>query len=118
MARQKGYLSVTGRDWIKARTAALIRDDYKCQAHKLGLSHEPCQAPKRKLCVHHIIRRVDGGTHDLDNLITVCYEHHCAIHPHLLKQMKLSLKRGYTFDAIEEYDEFIIEYEPENGDKL
>lgn len=89
MARQTAnYLQASGRDWEKARAAALIRDEYQCQAQRFGLSKEPCCAPKRKLVVHHIKWRIHGGTHDLDNLITLCHEHHAVIHPHLRFQLK------------------------------
>ena len=91
------------RIWVKARTAAFLRDEYQCQAHKLGLCDKPCQAPKRKLTVHHIKWRIHGGTHDLDNLITLCYEHHAVIHPFMdkIKPMKprksaaLPFKKSY-----------------------
>lgn len=83
MKHSANYLPAKGRDWEKARSVALIRDDYKCKAHTLGLCDEPCQAPKRKLIVHHIKFRIRGGTHELDNLITLCHEHHACIHPHL-----------------------------------
>jgi len=102
--KHENYLPASGRDWVKARTTALIRDHYQCQAHQLGLCDEPCQAPRRKLCVHHIKRRIDGGTHDLDNLITVCYAHHCDIHPHLLKQKKMVIKSGYEFAGKGDYE--------------
>ncbi len=35
------------------------------------------------LHVHHIVERQAGGTHDPDNLITICREHHVRIHPHM-----------------------------------
>lgn len=63
---------------------ALVRDDFKCRAHELGVCEEPCQETRvRFLQVHHIIERQYGGDHSLDNLITVCREHHADIHPHM-----------------------------------
>lgn len=34
------------------------------------------------LHVHHIVRRSQGGTHDDDNLVTLCAGHHGYVHEH------------------------------------
>ena len=39
------------------------------------------------LVVHHLQYRINGGTHDLDNLLTLCHRHHADIHPHLRFQL-------------------------------
>jgi hypothetical protein len=50
----------------------LYRDQGACQAY--------CSSRSR-LQPHHIKPRAQGGDHDPDNLITLCwYHHHVAIH--------------------------------------
>jgi 5-methylcytosine-specific restriction endonuclease McrA len=34
----------------------------------------------QRLHVHHIIYRSQGGTHEVENLITLCQEHHDTVH--------------------------------------
>lgn len=86
---KKPYLSCSGETWQKARMRTLVRDDFTCQFHKLGLSEgEGCtlEHPENRLRflhVHHIQERQNGGTHDLDNLITICRVHHVMVHPHM-----------------------------------
>jgi hypothetical protein len=54
---------------------------------------------------HHLVPRVQGGTDDETNLLTLCYEHHCWFHQvkpsrftkqsELIKQgLKLAAERG------------------------
>jgi 5-methylcytosine-specific restriction endonuclease McrA len=55
---------------------ALVRDNFTCVycgEHRL-----------RHLQVHHKVERQYGGTHDLENLETVCVTCHSKIHPHML----------------------------------
>jgi 5-methylcytosine-specific restriction endonuclease McrA len=86
--RRSNYLPASGESWQKARMRALVRDDFTCQAHQIGVCDEPCGEDRlHKLVVHHIKYRINGGTHDLDNLITVCHKHHADIHPHLRFQL-------------------------------
>lgn len=54
---------------IKAQV--LVRDQFTCQ--RCGLSKAQHNAG---LEIHHKIKRMDGGTHDLDNLITLCVNCH------------------------------------------
>lgn len=73
-----------GEYWQKQRMRALVRDNFTCQAHLLGLCKEPCTENRlRKIHVHHVQWRSHGGDHDLDNLLTLCKEHHILIHPHM-----------------------------------
>ena len=44
----------------------------------------------RFLHIRHIKARINGGTHDLDNLLTLCRKHHEDIHPF----MKTVLSEG------------------------
>lgn len=89
-----GYLQCSGDDWQKARMRALVRDNFTCQYQTLGLHpiDEGCcaETPEtrlRYLQVHHIKERINGGTHALSNLITVCRAHHAQIHPHMDYQL-------------------------------
>jgi 5-methylcytosine-specific restriction endonuclease McrA len=64
------------------RTKALERDEYKCT--ECGLTNEESiQKFGRGLHVHHIIPRVEGGSHRLENLRTLCEACHIAIHKNL-----------------------------------
>ena len=58
----------------KQRMRAMVRDGFKCQM--TGCE----EATLYKLTVHHLIPLGDGGTHKLDNLITICKECHTLIH--------------------------------------
>lgn len=92
------YLQCKGEEWEKARMRALVRDDFTCQFARLGLeevascTHAHPENRLRKLQVHHLKKRINGGTHDDENLITICTAHHMEIHPH----MKLDLKGGFS----------------------
>jgi 5-methylcytosine-specific restriction endonuclease McrA len=80
MAR-RSYLPCSGDDWEKARMRALVRDDFCCQ-------HPGCDESRlRRLEVHHILPRINGGQHELDNLLTLCRQHHAELHPHLRREL-------------------------------
>lgn len=92
---RKPYLQASGDYWLKQRMRALVRDDFRCQFHMLGLqplegvcTHEQPEKRLRALQVHHIKGRmnflphqIEG--HDLSNLATICHAHHEVIHPHM-----------------------------------
>ena len=83
----------------------LARDNYKCQ-HKL------CKSKNKKLHVHHIIFRSQGGTNLPNNLITLCETCHQDLHkglidskfkkvaiykePPFMNTLKLRLQNYYT----------------------
>lgn len=76
MARRQ-YLQCRGDTWQKARMQCLVRDSFCCQT-------PGCTETRlRLLQVHHKHWRIHGGTHDLDNLITLCRIHHIQQHPYL-----------------------------------
>lgn len=56
--------------WSIIRLEVLKRDDYSCQL--CGLAGDT------RLHVHHILKKVAGGTDHTDNLITVCPKCHSA----------------------------------------
>lgn len=91
---KKFYLQAKGEEWEKARMRALVRDNFTCQAQRLDLPetahcsyHQP-QTRLRFLHVHHLQERQHGGTHRLDNLVTLCREHHMLVHPHMAYEIR------------------------------
>lgn len=56
----------------------LSRDHYKCQ-------HKQCNSENKKLHVHHIIFRSQGGTNQPKNLITLCETCHNNLHKGLIE---------------------------------
>ena len=54
----------------EVRQAVLERDGHKCFF---------CKATT-DLQVHHMEHRAKGGKHDMENLLTVCEEHHAWLH--------------------------------------
>lgn len=73
----------TDREWPAARAAAIERDGGDCVVcgTYVGDAAE----------VHHKLRRAQGGTHELDNLITLCTKDHVLVHAY----PALSYKLGY-----------------------
>lgn len=58
----------------KARMQALVRDNFTCR-------YPGCECGRlHLLTAHHNLPRSEGGTHELDNLSTVCIDHHERIH--------------------------------------
>lgn len=78
--RPWGYQKGVNYGFASSREHALFRDKYTCQA---------CKAKNIRLEVHHIIYRSQGGTNDLDNLITLCEHCHDGVHK---KRIVLSKK--------------------------
>jgi hypothetical protein len=61
------------------RRAALRRDDYECQ--QCGWTHELWNpSDPRFLELHHKVHHADGGSNELDNLITYCNVCHDEVH--------------------------------------
>jgi hypothetical protein len=60
------------------RLKVLQRDGYQCQ-----ICPATCESPDTKLEVHHIRPRAEGGTNDLDNLVTLCDLCYAICHWHL-----------------------------------
>lgn len=85
--------------WQKARMKALVRDDFACQAHQLDLCEESCgESRLSKLHVHHLKMRINGGSHELDNLLTLCELHHEQIHP-WMKKRKAIRQKSLEYDS-------------------
>ena len=66
--------------YSNAREHALVRDKYTCQC---------CGKKNCRVEVHHIVFRRDGGSDNLENLITLCEDCHKAAH---LGNIELKLK--------------------------
>ena len=75
-----GKLFLRGYDYLKQVTLVIARDDSKCRdcgrvfdAHwdTIGGSFD----------IHHVIKRSDGGSDDLENLLLVCRDCHTERHP-------------------------------------
>lgn len=58
----------------KKRMCCLVRDNFKCQ-------HPGCTETRLHfLTVHHIKPLSAGGKHRVSNLVTLCFDHHDALH--------------------------------------
>ena len=67
------------------RHAVLARDNYKCQC---------CGKKNCGLQVHHIKFRSNGGSDDLENLITLCEDCHKAVHACKIEIKKQGRKKN------------------------
>ncbi len=65
-ASAQGY----GAPWRKIRAAQLQAFPF-CSHVEHGR-----RCPKMATDVHHIVRKVDGGSDSFDNLASLCHEHH------------------------------------------
>ena len=65
-------------DWGTRRRMVYRRDDYTCQ--NCGAGGGP--HGDTELHAHHIVPKSQGGSHSLNNLTTLCYECHNAVHDH------------------------------------
>jgi 5-methylcytosine-specific restriction endonuclease McrA len=54
----------------KVRMEVLMRDDYRCRFCNTEENLQP----------HHIQYVSEGGKDETNNLVTLCFEHHRAIH--------------------------------------
>lgn len=74
-----GRLHRYGPEWWEIRRAALQRDSYRCT--DCGMSNaESREHYGEALSVHHIEPYDEGGSHDLDNLRTLCKGCHARQH--------------------------------------
>jgi 5-methylcytosine-specific restriction endonuclease McrA len=77
-----------GEAWQKLRMQCLVRYNFRCQFHRLGLApidgvctqENPCDR-LNQLQVHHVIPYAQGGPDSLENLLPICKAHHEMIHP-------------------------------------
>ena len=77
-----GYQKGVNYGFENTKAMVLNRDEYKCHI---------CKTKKKnvKLEVHHIVFRSNGGSDEVDNLITLCHDCHKKLHD---DKVKLNLK--------------------------
>ena len=63
-------------DWETRRKKVYSRDDYTCQ----NCGVEGGRRGSAELHAHHIVPVSKGGSHDRDNLVTICDQCHKSIH--------------------------------------
>lgn len=84
-AKQNHKIALTGKPKQNVprsgKMAARVRDGGKCVL--CGFSHATA--------VHHIIARQKGGTNELENLVTLCPNHHYMAHAGLIPLETLNL---------------------------
>lgn len=93
-----GYQKGSNYGFENTKAKVLNRDDYTCQ----------CCHGKHKdshLEVHHIVFRSQGGSDEIENLITLCHTCHKAlhdgkIHPNLKGKVKGTLKYATQMNGI------------------
>lgn len=65
-------------DWDTRRRQVYQRDDYRCQ--RCGIRGGP--HGDVELHAHHVVPISNGGSHELTNLLTLCWSCHNAVHDH------------------------------------
>ena len=78
-SRKKTFNAKPRKIFKKGKEAAYIRDGGKCVV---------CQFPYTAV-IHHVIPKRNGGRDQLDNLITLCPNHHYMVHAGLIEAGKL-----------------------------
>lgn len=70
--------------WYRIRGECFERDDYRCRTcgKDIRLENKPGEA-------HHIIPISEGGTNELSNLETLCYDCHKLKHSHAGKMIRV-----------------------------
>ena len=79
-------------DWDSRRRAVYQRDNHVCQ--NCGAEGRP--HGNVELHAHHIVPKSRGGTHDLSNLTTLCYDCHNAVHDHHIPRQTGGSAREYS----------------------
>lgn len=93
------FVSLDGRlflkrgDWYLQRDKALIRDGYKCQDCGVKDSwYNP-------ITVHHIVKKSDNGSDDMQNLASLCWKCHNLRHPEKQLRWREYVNNTDTGDA-------------------
>lgn len=98
-------------EFLEMRTAVLKRDNYTCVN---------CGRTGGELHVHHIIPRSEGGTNNLDNLVTLCERCHSVqdAKGHELIRETINHKKDEEEDIGEEHAGLIASNEEEESEAL
>jgi 5-methylcytosine-specific restriction endonuclease McrA len=75
LAIARGFANAVPGTYAYGRREALKRDRRACRICGFTLA----------LNVHHVTPRAEGGTNDLDNVITLCPNHHAMVHAGKIK---------------------------------
>jgi 5-methylcytosine-specific restriction endonuclease McrA len=94
----KGYQNGVMKDFYNVKQYILHRDNYKCQ-NTTKVNNQPIIHSK-KLHVHHIMFKSNGGTDSPENLITLCETCHDNLHQGLFNLAKKG-KKSITKHATE-----------------
>jgi 5-methylcytosine-specific restriction endonuclease McrA len=94
----KGYQNGVMKDFYNVKQYILHRDNYKCQ-NTTKVNNQPIIHSK-KLHVHHIMFKSNGGTDSPENLITLCETCHDNLHQGLFNLAKKG-KQSKTKHATE-----------------
>jgi hypothetical protein len=76
------------QNWDEIRKKVYRRDGWRCQN---------CEARNIKLYAHHLIPLSEGGSNELENLITLCEECHKDMHFHMRYGKIISIFLVATF---------------------
>ena len=71
-----GALILSGKDWHRQVMEVFERDEFKCRGcgKDMDWAYEWAD-------VHHIVKRSNGGSDNLENLVLLCRECHSKNHP-------------------------------------
>jgi endogenous inhibitor of DNA gyrase (YacG/DUF329 family) len=106
--REAHKRSLTGRPRSNNRSgkyAARVRDGGKCVLCGFSVVTN----------VHHIIRKKDGGSNDLTNLVTLCPNHHHMVHARMITTEELK-KHATAFSFHENIPIVTKEYRSKGAD--
>ena len=94
----KGYQNGSMKDFYNVKQYILDRDNYKCQ-NSVKMNNQTIKHSK-KLHVHHIVFKSNGGTDSPENLITLCETCHNNLHQGLFN-LHIKGKKSITKHATE-----------------
>jgi len=97
--RDKESLFFASLEWQEIKEAVYLRDSSACLR---------CGA-KRNLTVHHIIPRNEKGTHELFNLMTLCYTCHDDIELDKTLRTKDAIMNSYEIESTEKDVENVVD---------
>lgn len=72
----EGHLFLQGKDWNEQKIRVLARDNFTCQG-----CHRAFDLDYDLIDPHHIVKKSDGGSDDLSNLVSLHRNCHSKFHP-------------------------------------